>query len=124
MTQTPTKLEIQNTQQQGNPMKNLARVTLIISHDELTRSATNSHFPETTADLVGDLIHGDAASYEYGVDVIDMTVTPLALGIDKDGDDEDGDDIEADLDAMLRDRIAAGVAAILEDVKTIGMFRS
>ena len=60
---------------------------------------------------MGDLIHGDAASYEYGVDVIDMTVTPLALGIDKDGDDEDGDDIEADLDAMLRDRIAAGVAA-------------
>ena len=69
-------------------MKNLALITLIISHDELTKSVTNSHFPETTADLVGDLIHGDAASYEYGVDVIDMTVTPLTLGIDKGGDDE------------------------------------
>ena len=69
-------------------MKNLALITLIISHDELTKSVTNSHFPETTAALVGDLIHGDAASYEYGVDVIDMTVTPLTLGIDKGGDGE------------------------------------
>ena len=68
-------------------MKKLALITLIISHDELTDLPVRTP-PATTADLVGDLIHGDAASYEYGVDVIDMTVTPLTLGIDKDGDDE------------------------------------
>ena len=67
-------------------MKNLALITLIVSHDEL--KPTQSHEPASTNELVHGLVTGDYGSYQYGVDIIDLTVTPLTLGIDKGGDDE------------------------------------
>lgn len=69
-------------------MKPIALITLIISHNELTGTPPESNHIKDTPDLMFDLINGDAAGWEYGVDVIDMTVTPLTLGIDKGGDDE------------------------------------
>ena len=78
-------------------MKPIARVTLIVSHDELT--GDQPFQPLTTLELVTDLL---GESYDFNIDVIDAWAQPMTLIA--------SDDIDTDLTRRRREmdaRLAA-----------------
>ena len=77
-------------------MKPIARVTLIVSHDELTGNQPFN--PLTTLELVTDLLH---ESYDFGMDVIDAWAQPMTLTSASDDIDTDLTRRRREMDARL-----------------------
>lgn len=77
-------------------MKQLAKVTLIVSHDELT--GHQPFKPLTTLELVTDLL---GESYDFGMDVIDAWAQPMTLAVASNEIDTDLTRRRREMDARL-----------------------
>ena len=69
--------------------KTIAQVTLIITHDKCPTARVQRDHNTDTRDLVFDLINGDAAGWEHGVDIIDLAVSPLVVGINTEVEEDE-----------------------------------